>query len=482
MTASPTPTPGRTRVSVDWVYVRYRTVGWLSAALIVGGILLTGWWWWSQHGAPDEQGALEAVAVAEASVERAEAKEPEAAELKLARGHLRRAQEELQARQFGSAIDEATAAGALALEVLQGDDASRNASVRVARIEGDVRVKRAGQFLWEAATEQSVLEANDQIRTGSDGTVQLVYVDGSVMSLSPGTLLELRSLHRDPHGREQRVSERLAWGSLRGSTDAPEGVRSIHEVATDSASISALHGSEFQVRHDRERGRSEVVSLKGDVTVKTGDKEISLQPNSRVAVAGGEVVEQGMLIDAPRPVSPPDQKTFLGSSDGQVSLTWTTVSGAARYHLQLSDRPLFNRTMLDMALLETSTIDLPPLAAGDYYWRVAALDGKHQPGQWSDVRRFRLLDAEYHDTEDKDPPLLEISEILVVGTNAIVTGASEPGALVWVDGERVDINDAGAFNWVVKLRSDGENKLQFLAQDAAGNETRRIGYAYVDVF
>ena len=109
--------------------------------------------------------------------------------------------------------------------------------MRLVRIEGDVRVKRAGQFLWEKASDQMLLEASDQIRTGADGSAQLVYFDGSVMTLGSGTLLELRDLHRDPQGREQRVSERLAWGAVEGVTDAKHGSRSVHELATDSASM-----------------------------------------------------------------------------------------------------------------------------------------------------------------------------------------------------------------------------------------------------
>jgi len=128
------------------------------------------------------------------------------------------------------------------------------------------------------------------------------------------------------------------------------------------------------------------------------------------------------------------------------------------------------------------SVDLPPLTAETYYWRVAALDGAGREGRWSEARKFRVLAAEFKDPDDKTPPPLRIDEVMVVGAHAIVGGAAEPGALLWIDGERVEVDDDGRFTWVVKLRADGENKIRFVAQDAAGNEARRVASAYVDVF
>ena len=482
MTATPTPAPHRQGVSVDWVYVRYRTVGYLAGALIVAGLAFVGWWWWTSKLAPDETSAAQAISAAKEMIAQAESSAPEAPSITLAQAHLQRAREELDGGRYGSSLDEARTAEELARDALASVAIGGAPSVRIARLEGDVRVKRAGQFLWERASEQMILESSDQIRTGSDGMTQLVYFDGSVMTLSSGTLLELRDLHRDHQGRGQRVSERLAWGSVQGSTDSKSGQRSVHELATDQASVRATEGSEFRVEHDRERGESQIVSLRGNVVVQTPEREIPLEANTRISLADGEVIDQGRLLEPPRPMGPPDQKTFLGQSDTRVTLTWSPVAAAHHYRLQLSDRSMFGRTMLDMDHVATTSMEIPPLVPGDYYWRVAAIDKKGQPGQWSEARRFRLMGAEFNDPGDRDPPMLEISEILVVGSNSIITGRAEPGALVWIEGERVDLRDDGGFNWVIKLRHDGKNKIHFLAQDPAGNETRRIGYAYVDVY
>ena len=467
-------------VAVEWVYVRYRTLLALALVLVLGAAG-GAWWWFAGRGGADREAADRAIARAEALVERARTRFAGRPPLARAEEHLDAAREARDSGDWPGAVDEAEAAALLARDLLE-QEGEGESGVRIVRVEGDVRIKRAGQFLWESAGERMVLHEGDQVRTGSDGTARLLYFDGAMMTVSPGTLLEIRELFRDDAARRQRVAERLAWGRLRASTQATPGVESVHEVATDEVRVRAGASAEFEVRHDREGKRSEVVSLGGDVHLVTDSRDVALPEDTRVAVAGGRIVEQERLLAPPDPVSPPDQKAFLAPREAQVTLTWNPVEGATFYHLLLGDQPFFSRARLDLDHLARTSVELPPLAPGTYYWKVAAVDGKGNEGRWSPVRRFRVLGSTFRDPDDRTPPALEVREILVVGANAIIHGRAEPGALLWIDGERVDLEDDGSFTWVIRLRRDGENRISFLAQDAAGNETRRTGYAYVDVY
>lgn len=480
MIATPTPRSAR-RFGLDWIYVRYRTVAWLLAlvALAAGGA--AAWRWWSGS-VPDAERAAAAIASAERAIARARAAGPRLANLELAEHHLEQAKSLAASGSYVLAIDEAAAAEGLARLAARMGAAKSEAVVRVARIEGDVRIKRAGNFLWEEATEQVVLSQGDQIRTGQGGSAQLLAFDGSLVTLSPGTLLEIRELHPAEPKAGGRVSERLAWGRVVAATDDAQPKGTVHEVATDQASVRASGASEFEVQHDRERGRSEVVALRGSVEVETGGERTTVGENTRLAVAQGKIVARDRLLEAPRLLGPPDQRTFLASSLKGLAASWTAVPEADHYHLQLSDGSLFTRLLLDIEHVSATRVDLPPLRTGTYYWRVAAVDHTGREGRWSEVRKFRLAGSEFDDPGDREPPPLEIEELLVVGSNAIVNGRTEPGALVWIDGERVDVAEDGHFNWLIKLRRDGKNTIHFLAQDAAGNETRKVGYAYVDAF
>ena len=481
MTVTPSHRGATPRVAVDWVYIRTRT-------LVLGGLLLVGlvgagaWWWMAGGAVPAEERAAQAIASAEQVIAAAHSRWGESPPLTRAQKHLARARELYVNDSYGTSLQEAQAAETLAREVLEGRSSANETSVRISRVDGDVRIKRSGQFMWESATERSMLSMGDQIRTGNRGSAQLVFFDGTMMTVRPGTLLEIRELFRDNQKHVQRVSERLAWGSLHASTNETEGVESVHEVSTASAAVRARQSSEFRVSHDRERGTSEFVSLEGELSLQTGDREVVLPERTRVSTSKGEIVETAKILAPPLLKAPSDARTFLATQKGSIELLWFQVRGAEYYQLQISRHPTFSNIEFEQEGLRDARSSLPALPPGKYYWHVAAVDGDGYPGRWSDTRRFRVLGEKFRDPDDTEPPPLKISEILVVGSNAIISGYSEPGALVWIGGERVDVNDDGKFTWVIKLHHDGENKIRFQAQDAAGNETNQVGYAYVDVF
>jgi hypothetical protein len=475
MTTSRSP-----RVSVEWVYVRYSTVVLIVVALIAAGGF-GAWYWLGGGGADASTEAAAAIAEAEAAIAEAKIIEPSAAAVGLATDRLVSARERFGAGAFQESLEEAEIAVALANDVVDRHTGKAGTVVRVVKVDGDVRFKKAGLFLWEEVNERTVLGPGDQIRSGSQGSAQLIYFDGTLMTIHPGTLLEIRELYRDKETRKQRVHDRLAFGALMASTQSNEGVESVHEVSTESAAIVTRESSEFFVSHDKERGRSEYVALRGSVNLRTETGEEPLDESTRTLVERGEVVETTRLLSPPRLVSPPDQKTFTIDQASGLKMVWDAVHGARRYELEISERPYFT-TILHEARQVRGTSSRPPrLSPGSYFWRVAAVDEHGHRGGWASPKKFRILGERFRDPDDREPPALQVSEILVVGINAIITGQSEPGAVVWIDGERVDVEDDGSFTWVIRL-IEGNNEIRFVAQDAAGNETSKLGHAYVDTF
>jgi hypothetical protein len=64
----------------------------------------------------------------------------------------------------------------------------------------------------------------------------------------------------------------------------------------------------------------------------------------------------------------------------------------------------------------------------------------------------------------------------------IVNGRTEPGALLWIDSEKTDVYDDGKFYAVIRLRKEGWNEIEFVSQDASGNEKRVRHRAYVETY
>jgi hypothetical protein len=110
-----------------------------------------------------------------------------------------------------------------------------------------------------------------------------------------------------------------------------------------------------------------------------------------------------------------------------------------------------------------------PLEVGSYYWRVVALDKFGLPGERSEVWRF-------HVRADVTPPYISINspgEGGILRQNPVeVRGESEPGAVLEIDGQPLELDADGRFQ-AVYAASPGANQLTVRATDPAGNVTER---------
>jgi hypothetical protein len=86
------------------------------------------------------------------------------------------------------------------------------------------------------------------------------------------------------------------------------------------------------------------------------------------------------------------------------------------------------------------------------------------------------------DRGDKEPPAIEITERVQTGAMLILNGRTEPGALLWVDNEKVEVADDGTFYSVIRLKKEGVNEVIVSAQDAAGNVRKVTQKAYVESY
>lgn len=479
----------RDSLQVEWFNVTYRSIVLGVAALLLlvagGG----GYWFWSRHHAPRQQ--------ATAAIERAELRLGEAARLdrggevaELVGGAgtaLDEARGELLQADYDHSRVAAMRSENLSLKALaiaRGDDDASGTMVRFYRIEGDVRVKKTGAFSWESADSRMMLRIGDQIKTSSSASAELLYFDGTVTRIEPGSLLEIKDLYQDPVTNVRRVREKLTWGELRASTQKRNVRGSYHEVATERATARAEDAGEFRVAFDRERRTAEFDVFDGKIQVGTGSRKENLIEGERIRTTGdGTFGAKQRLPGVPMLISPSDQRVFIfGQPERErIPLSWEQVGGAARYNLMISDGALFTRPLYDAERRET-TVVIDGVPTGTYYWRVAALNPDGARGPFSEARRFRVTSQQIRDAADAEPPPLEIHDFVAVGAMVIVNGSTEPGASLWIDNEKVEVNDNGTFYAVVRLRKEGLNELAFVAQDTAGNETAIRRPAYYEMF
>jgi len=479
---------GPRSIQIEWFNVTYRSVVLLVTTAVALGVLGISYWYYSRIYVP-RTGAVTALQKAETRYSEAvtlRGDERVAEILESAGGSLNEARRAMAGRLFGDANMAAIRSENLsnqAINLVKGDEAGSK-MVRFYRIEGDVRVKRVGQFSWETADAKMKLRSGDQVKTSSSASAQLIYFDGTMTTIQPGSLLEIRELFENPVTKVRRVREQLNWGELKASTQHRNVEGSYHEVATDKASAKTEEAGEFRVAYDQRDKTTTFDVFEGRIEVATADRRESIVAGERVrSSANGQMQAKEALPGIPRLVTPRDERVFIfdDPASNSVTLSWERVTGASRYHLVISDKALFTTRLYDAKRDETTAV-MEGVPEGSYHWKVAAVGPATASGPFSSARRFRVTSQKIRDRADKVSPELEITEFVTIGMMVIVNGRTEPGATLWVGDEKIDVYDDGKFYLVVRLRKEGLNELRFVAQDAAGNETAVVKAAYLEVF
>jgi hypothetical protein len=475
-------------IALDWFNVTYKSVALTLVAVVA--LAAGGYYVWSQRSGGGPKGE------AQEAIGRATSKLSEASgytgdeRLDEVRASARTALDEANTS-FGDGDYQNARMAAMrsenlsqkAIDMARGE-ATTSHEVRFYRVEGDIRVKRAGEFNWEQADRKMTLRVGDQVKTSSSSSVQLIYFDGTITTVQAGSLLEVRDLREDPATKVRKVTEKLNWGEIVASTQKRNVEGSVHEVATDKTVATTDEAGEFRVSVDSKTKQASFDVFQGRVQVAAPDRRESLQAGERLrASSEGKLLTKEVLPGVPRLLAPSDQRVFAyeNPSEGTTNLSWEKVPGAARYHLIISDKVLFTDPLYDADREETSVV-IDGVAAGAYYWKVAAVSPSGVQGPFSEPRRFRVTSQKIRDREDTAPPRLEITDFVQTGPMVIMNGRTEPGAQLWIDSEKVDVYDDGTFYAVIRLRKEGTNDVQLVAQDAAGNEARLVKRAYVEQY
>ncbi len=478
----------KSALEVQWVNVTYRSVGLLlgfTALVLLGA---AGAWYYMTRLHPLEE--------ARSAVGRAEKRFTEASGLPTtpsldeilenAEVALDEARSELGARSFDDARFAASRSEKLSERAIKlaSSDEAKSRMVRFDRIEGDVRVKKAGEFSWASADQGMVLQIGDQVKTSSTGSARLSYFDGTETELKPGSLLEIRDLYEDPVTRVRRVKEKLTWGEVKASTRKRNVSGSYHEVATEKVAARSEGAGEFRVAYDKTSKTSTFDTFAGRIEVSTGSRKETVDAGERIkATSVGNLSAKQSLPGVPRLTAPSDQRVFVFDKpeNEKLTLAWEPVGGIANYELQISDRQLFANPLHRSTRTARSAV-LEGLSTGTYFWKVAAVGKSGAVGPFSTTRHFRISSQQIRDRTDQEPPKLDITEFVPVGQMVIINGQTEPGATLWVNNDKIEVFDDGSFNTVVKLRQEGRNDLVLVAQDNAGNESTVTKSTYLEMY
>lgn len=480
--------PEKPQILLDWATVSYRSIM-RAVVLVILLVSMGGLFFYLKatlRTTPEEM-ALEEIGRAERLYLEAQAAASEdprqGLSLEKASRLLRSARDSLAAKEFAGARAAAQQSAVLSEKIIRGMTGEAF-TAKVFKHEGDVKIKRARQFVWDSVQEDSALRIGDQIKTSSNGSAQIIYFDGTITTVKPGSLLEIRELFEDPTTKLRKVREKLNWGGVSASTTGENTKGSFHEVATEGATARAMAKAQFDVSYDAKTQRTRTAVHLGSAEVRAAGKKLTLNGLERVETTKEKVLKRQAIPATPRLLEPADNRVFLrdDSKPAVAALRWAEVKGARRYRLQISRTTMFGDRLLDKSDVRSTTVQIPGLQEGNYYWRVAAIDRKDIESGFSEARRFRVSGLSERRSRDQVPPMLEVSEFMPSGHMVIINGRTEAGAVLTVGGQSIDVYDDGRFTAVVRMKKEGRNQLEIVAQDLAGNETRMQRTVYVESF
>jgi hypothetical protein len=311
------------------------------------------------------------------------------------------------------------------------------------------------------------LDKGDLIQTGGDGVARITFADGTTYTVQSETLVtvEENSVGRDS---ETRVAMHISSGAVDLATGSWDSPKSKAEVSFSNAVASVEQNSRAAVRSDPKTSVGEITVSAGSAQLATADgrQHVEIGRWERVTVpsSGGTIVKSNVL--APPDLAQPMNLQPLIVPEPKrapVRFEWKPVPGAVSYELRVSTTAMFSRIVQDHKLSGTS-LELTGFEQGDYYWDVLATDDNKRVSAPSDTFKFTLA------TQGKGQEmLLEVGSTELHGNVVEITGRTEAGAALIINGEQVaDIRGDGSFKYFTAPLTRGSQSMVITGQNRRG--------------
>jgi hypothetical protein len=479
------------RSGKDWYSVSVETLR--GGALLVFLLVLAGaaavfYVYWSNHSAAAETQRVIAQAEAlhgQLSGEK-RAVESFAAELAESQAELEKARSRLKAGNSRAALDSAVGArdklqGILDALALRGGAGQ----AQFAQLQGEVEFRRGDGGDWQEARSRVQLQSGDYVRTGDNGSADIMFQDGTLYTVRPNTQFIVAPASGSGGAPEQSIQMEYGWVNLSTSKESSSNVKTpgaVARVQQASEAYVAVDKGSSQGRFGTIRGGMDVAS-NGGLTREVGELQQVMQT--------GDLLSEPKAMPAPpEPVEPEDGLLLDLDQTKRLVLAWNPVPGANRYALQVSRNNLFVDNVIDAENRTKTRATLGVRGEGAFQWRVAAFGANGVQGPWSSSRTFRVSPGGPApgaapgpgggEKRSGAPPSLDLDDVKAYGSIFMVAGRSEPGARIEVNGEQVKPNADGTFTKPVQLTKEGWNIIEVRSRDAWGNETIRRQRVFVE--
>ena len=362
-------------------------------------------------------------------------------------------------------------------QTVESASAGEEVAARFIDYEGKVEVKPKDEFVWKIATFKMDLHEGDRIRTAPDSSAKIKFEDGTEITIQTDSIVVIskRSVSADREEAPLAVVEN-GEGDINAEKSA-----SAPSVSTAKISQFKLApGSTGSVMADSRTGEHTGLIEKGyGVVTDVRGHTTELNSLEQVKIDRNDESTKTRLPFTPPLLSPPKGQLFefLSEQALQIELKWRDVSNAVRYHLQISENPLFAKLSAENANLTKSAIiiKIPKTFKKQYFWRVRSIDASKNKSPWSEPYQFVVYSPTESKTTsslDKIAPTLKINYMHPFLPFVQIEGQTEPDAFLTLNGQIIDVKEDGSFVYTYTLQNSGWNDLNFVAEDPSGNKTK----------
>jgi len=453
---------------LEWYYVSTQTIVRIVVGfLVVAGLVAGGVFFFVKRDDTSRR-AQQEVADAEDALNRAK-KQQDAPllqrEISAADAKLDEAKRDLESGQNERATKTALEVKSTALKIMAG--AVIKSEAHVADVAGTVQIQRANRTTWETLRQSMPLHEGDFIKTGPNGTAEVLWNDGTMYRIKPETLFEV-------HGAAGGSNPKLVVGT----TDVSTGEKSRSKVSTDVATANIAANSNVGMEQDA--SSTSVSTFRGETVLSNATgQSVTLGARERaVAARGGPIGPKTILPEPPTLLAPDDNLVVDLRKAEPLRLRWSAVKEASTYQVEIAASRLFVKDSILRTNERTqSDILLTVPDPGLYFWHVRTVRKGSPPlySDWTAERRFKAVggDTAAVQGETLPPELLITQRPNVVGSSVVLVGRTTPGAVVTVNGEATDVNPDGSFRKIITVGGEGLQTIVIKARTAGGETVKK---------
>jgi len=364
--------------------------------------------------------------------------------------------------QFATAIRAAESSIRLAQQALEETEQKRLQSVSAVLTEkkGKVQSKQETEVVWTDTDRNQELEERERIRTLSNSTGEISFVDGSKLNLNENSLAVIEAMKQDVIKNTNSSSVVVLQGDIMAYL-ASQSQKNQVNVSTPGVETE-IRSRKFRTTRD-ESEVTKIANYDGEIDVSAGGATVTIKKDEGTSVAAGAKPKAPVkLLPAPALLVPtPKQQMFTMT----VAIEWEAVSGADAYSIEIAESRGFGALIAKLEKRAATTHQWKAPATGVYYLRLASFDKNGYVGPHSDPVEFFV-------GEDKTPPYLMIEKpeqgAAVFSADLTIEGVVEQGAKLTIDGDSAEYDAQGRFVQTVTLQP-GTQTLRVRAIDPAGN-------------